>query len=105
VLRQRETDGAFDVAAALRRVLDKAEGVFDVALVDAPAVLDRADAVGAVAVVPDVVLVVEAGRTPRAAIERARTELARESARVVGSILTKHKRFIPQWLYDLLARP
>jgi Mrp family chromosome partitioning ATPase len=99
------TGGApFDVTLVLRRILDQAGMDFDLVLIDAPAILERADAIAAVTVVPHVILIVEAGRTQREALERVRAELARENATVVGSILTKHKRFIPEWLYAWLVR-
>jgi Mrp family chromosome partitioning ATPase len=78
--------------------------LFDVILIDTPPVLQHADAIAATAVVPNVVLVIEAGRTRYEMLDRVRSELSDAGATIVGNILNKHKRFIPGWIYRALVR-
>jgi Mrp family chromosome partitioning ATPase len=92
------------LASGLKRVLSEVEEAFDVVLVDAPPLLTQADAIIAGTVVPRLILVVEAGRTNYEVLERVKRELATEDIRVAGTVLVKHKRFIPRWIYWWLAR-
>lgn len=86
------------LAAGLNRVLREVEDAFDVVLIDAPPLLAQADAIIAGTVVPRLILVVEAGRTSYEVLDRVRRELATEQITVAGTVLVKHKRFIPRWL-------
>jgi succinoglycan biosynthesis transport protein ExoP len=92
------------LATALQRVVSELEHAFDLILIDAPPVLAQADAIIAGSVVPRVVLVVEAGRANYHVLERVKRELATEDIKIAGTVLTKHKRFVPRWLYWWLTR-
>jgi len=92
------------LASGLRRVLSEVEETFDVVLVDAPPLLTQADAIIAGTVVPRLILVVEAGRTDCEVLGRVKRELATEEITIAGSVLVKHKRFIPRWIDWWLAR-
>lgn len=96
--------GEVGPASALKRILNDLAGDFDLVLVDAPPVLEQADAVAAGAVVPRAVLVVEAGRTPHEALDRTRQALAAGDVAVVAAVLTKQPRLIPEWIYRWLVR-
>lgn len=91
-------------AVVLKRILSEVADDFDLVIVDAPPVLEQADAVSAGAVVPRIVLVVEAGRTSYEVVDRARQALAANDINVVAAVLTKQPRVIPEWIYRWLAR-
>ncbi len=95
---------ATGTAPLLKTILGGVAGDYDVVLVDMPPILQRADTVAAVSVVPSVVLVIEAGRARYEMLERVKTELAEAGATIVGTILNKHKRFIPGWVYRMLVK-
>jgi Mrp family chromosome partitioning ATPase len=73
-------------------------------LIDAPPLLEQPDVFDAGTLVPRLMLVVEAGRTSRQALERVRRELDRSNVALLGTILNKHKRYIPGWIYRCLER-
>jgi len=91
-------------ALVLKRILNEVADDVDLVIIDAPPVLEQADAVSAGAVVPRIVLVVEAGRTPYEAVDRARQALAANDISVVAAVLTKQPRVIPEWIYRWLRR-
>ena len=91
-------------AFVVKRILSELAGDFDLLLVDAPPVLEQADALSTGAVVPRIVLVVEAGRTPYEAVDRARQALAANDISIVAAVLTKQPRVIPEWIYRWLPR-
>lgn len=92
------------LAPALEQVLRDVQELFDVVLIDAPPVLSHADAVIAGTVIPRIVLVVEAGRTNLETLDRVKRELATEGLTIAGTLLVKHKRFIPRWIEWWLGR-
>jgi Mrp family chromosome partitioning ATPase len=96
------SDGELDLAPLLERILAEVGQDFDCVLVDTPAILKHADAVVAGSVVPHVVLVVEAGRTRSEVLDRAKRELEREHVAIVATVLNKHRRLIPGWVYRWL---
>lgn len=89
-----------EAAATLRSVLTEVGPAFDVILVDTPAVLERACAVEAGAVIPRMILVVEAGRTPYGMLARVKSQLSTANIAIVGTVLNKHKRYTPRWIYQ-----
>lgn len=91
------------VAEVLRRVVEESSACFDFIVVDAPAVLESAAVVEAGSVVPRLLLVAEAGRTSREAVQRARRRLETAGVEIIGCILNKEKRYMPAWLYRWLA--
>lgn len=92
-----------EAAALLRQLVQEVGDDFDVTLVDTPPILEEACAIGVGAVVPRLILVVEAGRTSYAMLDRVKAELASTSVAIVGTILNKHKRYIPGWFYRWMA--
>jgi Mrp family chromosome partitioning ATPase len=92
------------LAVELDRLLREVEDAFDVVLVDAPPLLTQADAIIAGTVVRTLILVVEAGRTNYEVLDRVKRELATEQITIAGTVLVKHKRFIPRWIDWWLAR-
>ncbi len=90
--------------AGLKRILAEVAGEYDVVLIDAPAILEHADAIAAAGIVSGVVLVIEAGRTRYEVLDRVRRELEGAQANVIAAVLNKHKRFIPGWIYRIFVR-
>ncbi|UCE59448.1 MAG: hypothetical protein JSU63_18640 [Phycisphaerales bacterium] len=89
---------------ALQMILDDAADDFGFMLVDAPPILSHADALLASKVVPTLILVVQAGRSSWEALDRIRRDLESRDVAIFASILNKHKRFIPGWIYRSIAR-
>jgi len=89
-----------EAAVTLRSALAEVGPAFDVILVDTPPVLERACAVEAGAVIPRMILVVEAGRTPYGMLARVRSQLSTANIAIVGTVLNKHKRYTPRWIYQ-----
>lgn len=84
---------------AITRVLRERTPTYNVVLIDAPPVLSSADTMAVCEVVPQVVLVVAAGQTRYEVIERVAHELHEQDVTIVGTILNKHRRVIPNWFY------
>ncbi|MEC9373868.1 MAG: hypothetical protein VYC34_08490 [Planctomycetota bacterium] len=77
---------------------------FDIVLFDAPPALRSVDALAATRIAPALVLVVRAGRTRHEMIERIRRDFEEQKVEILGAVLNRRKRYIPGWLYGLLAR-
>lgn len=88
----------------LSRTLALADDTYDVVLVDAPPFLQSAETVTACQVVPNVVLVVHAGRTRYEVLERIAADIQEQGATLVGTVLSKHRRIIPNWFYTAFLR-
>lgn len=84
---------------AVTRVLRERAPSYNAVLIDAPAVLSSADTMAVCEVVPQVVLVVAAGKTRYEVVERVTNELQDQDVTIVGTILNKHRRVIPNWFY------
>ena len=72
---------------SMRRFLDGAASRYDFVVVDTPPVLAMADPVVIGSLAGGVILCVHAGKTPRAAVIRARDELLRSKVRILGVLL------------------
>jgi Mrp family chromosome partitioning ATPase len=90
--------GRSGMISPLARLLGELEARFDYILLDMPPALQRADVLAVGALVPQVVIVVEAERTHFATLHRIRGDLAREGIAVLGGVLNKRRRFIPRWI-------
>ena len=94
-----------DLCGTARRIVTDLAASHEVILFDAPPILRSADALALAAVVLNVLLVVEAGRTRTEMLDRTRDEIERVSGvQLVGVVLNKHKRLIPAWLYRTFVR-
>lgn len=74
-------------SGTMRRFLEGAMSRFDFVVVDMPPVLAVADAVVLGHLTGGVILCVHGGKTPRAAVIRARDELLRSNVRILGVLL------------------
>lgn len=88
----------------LRHALGRVAARFDAVLIDAPPVLDRAEALAAAAESNGVVLVVEARRTRLEMLSQVRRIFEQEDIPMLGSVLTKQEYPIPGWVYRLLFK-
>ncbi len=91
------------LSRALARVLADTRPCFDIVLVDAPPILEHEAVFEAGRVIPRVILVVEAARSRSQVLERVQRELAVAHIELMGTILNKHRRVIPGWLYHWFA--
>lgn len=71
------------------QVLDALREHADFVVIDTPPVLPVADAIGIGRLVSGALLVVETGRVPLPAVQRAKAELARNQVRVLGMVLNR----------------
>lgn len=90
-------------ATRLRAVLEETRGHFDLCVVDSVAVLEAPTALAVASAVPATLLVVEGSRTRLAAAQRARLELERAGATLIGCVLARPRHPIPRWLYRWLV--
>ncbi|MFN2589012.1 MAG: polysaccharide biosynthesis tyrosine autokinase, partial [Actinomycetota bacterium] len=71
----------------MKRILDDCASVADVVLIDGPPILALADAITLAPMADGVLLVADAQRTHRGAVEHARQQIDRVDARVIGAVL------------------
>jgi capsular exopolysaccharide synthesis family protein len=83
--------GEFVASPRLVRLLDRARPSFDYVLIDSPPVSLVADAAVLAPAVDGVLLVVSAGRTKRDLARRAKDQLERVGARLLGVVLNNAK--------------
>ncbi len=76
---------------------------FDYIVFDAAPVLDFPDSCALAPRVDATLLVVEADRTPVADAQRAKRELERAGARLLGVVLNRHRDYTPRFLRGLLG--
>jgi capsular exopolysaccharide synthesis family protein len=73
----------------MRRLLDDAGEQFDLVVLDAPPILQVADASVLAPLVDGILLVVHAGRVTRESVRQARASLGAVQARILGAVLTR----------------
>ena len=78
--------------------VEKLQDSFDVILVDVPPILESPDVLLAGRVIPQLVLVVGAGKASRESLDLACQQLQEANIKVIGTILNAKKRVIPRWL-------
>lgn len=93
-----------DVTPVLTKIVTDARGEADIILVDTPAILEHGTMLNMGGIIPRMVLVVQAGRTRYEVVRRAQRELNNANIAVVGAVLNKHRRFIPNWIYRSFIR-
>jgi Mrp family chromosome partitioning ATPase len=98
------TRPAGELTEHLRRLLNDVKASFDLVLLDVPPVLASVDSLVVGSVVPQLLLVVEAGRTRYEVVQRAKKELEAEGIEIIATVLNKHRRFVPGWIYRWFIR-
>lgn len=104
IARRAAADGVANLPRAMARVLSEARTGYDVVLVDAPPILDHPETVAACQTIPYVVVVVRAGWTRYEVLERIAAGLDELGATLVGTVLSRHRRIIPNWFYNAFLR-
>ncbi len=93
----------FALTEAVRRIQQELSGAYDLILWDAPPVLEHPDVLALRAVLPNIVLVVESGKARYEVLERIKREFADAGMSLVGTIMVKQRRPIPDWIYRWLV--
>jgi Mrp family chromosome partitioning ATPase len=75
---------------------------FDYALIDCPSISTSPEAAMVAPDVDGVVLVVEADRTKRDQIFRARQTIEMAQGRLMGLVLNRRRHVVPEWFYKRL---
>jgi Mrp family chromosome partitioning ATPase len=94
-----DADTAADGSARLKRL--RAE--FDCVLIDCSPLETSSDVSRVASLVDGVVIMLEAGRTRKAQVERAVSSITSAGGRCLGLVLNKREYPIPRWLYRLLT--
>jgi non-specific protein-tyrosine kinase len=84
------------------RIVQSARKSFHYVIMDSAPVSRFPDAQAICARVDGVILVIEAGITRLQVAQRAKKELEDAGGRIFGVVLTKRKRYIPEWIYKRL---
>jgi len=79
-------------------LLDELAAMGDLVILDAPPVLPYADALTLASKVDRVILVTQADRTQRGHLERAKDELDKAGATILGVVLNRKASHAPPWL-------
>jgi protein-tyrosine kinase len=75
---------------------------FDYIILDVPPVNNYAESIVIATKVDGVILVLESDKTRQQVAIRAKQEMEKAGAKVVGVILNKRKHYIPEWIYKRL---
>ncbi len=89
----------------LRKAVDRLallSGTHDLVIVDLPPVLEYPDAAILAPALDGFLLVLEAEETRRPVALEVRRRLEAAGARLIGAVLNKRRRYIPNWLYRRL---
>jgi polysaccharide biosynthesis transport protein len=89
---------------ALQRMLVQAGADYDVVLVDAPPILEQADAFVVGRAIPHMVLVVRAGQTSEESVGNVRDRMTAANVRIVGAVLNRHRTILPRWISRWLTK-
>lgn len=86
----------------LDRVFDRLRRTFDLILLDTPPILGNVAGVALARKADGVILVVEAERTRAPVVSEARRMLETNAGRVIGAVMNKRRKHIPDFLYRRL---
>ena len=75
---------------------------FDYVILDVPPVNKYAESIVIATKVDGVILVIESDKTRQQVAIRAKQEMEKAGAKVLGVILNKRKHYIPEWIYKRL---
>jgi capsular exopolysaccharide synthesis family protein len=98
----RTTSAKLFKDAKLDTFLHKTVESYDYVILDGPPVLSAALPHVVGPRMDGVVLVIESGKTRRGAALRAKQELEKSGANIIGVILNNRKYYIPRWIYRRL---
>lgn len=83
----------------LKNLIEELKSDFDLILVDSPPLIPYSDASVLSSQVDGVLLVVQSGRTRREDIQQVHATLQDNQAKVLGIVLNRQKRFVPDRIY------
>ena len=81
----------------MERLISELIGQYDVVLLDSPPILAASDGAVLGAMADGVLLVVRAGRTDRAQVQRVISKLGNVNARVLGAVLNDPEAKVPKY--------
>jgi protein-tyrosine kinase len=84
------------------KTLKKMREKFDYVILDVPPVNSYAESIVIATKVDGVILVIESDKTRQQVANRAKQEMEKAGARILGVILNKRKHYIPEWIYKRL---
>jgi len=93
-----------DITPLLGRIITELGPQADIVLVDTPPLLTHAAMLTVGSVVPRMILVVRAGRTSSEVVSRVQREAKNVNIELIGTVLNKHRRYMPGWLYRYFKR-
>jgi capsular exopolysaccharide synthesis family protein len=85
--------------AEIEKLLNRVKEHFTTILIDAPSLKEHPDSLVWAKVADAVLLVVQAHRTRKSAVEAVRHELLDTGCQLLGVVVNRRKYFIPKWLY------
>lgn len=89
-----------EAGAAFEKLLLEANGRFDLVMADIPPVLPKNGGVLFCQKGDGIILVVEAGKSRKPVIKEAVSEVERMGGNMLGFLLNRRKKLIPQWIYQ-----
>jgi len=98
----RRANRVGDDAERLDGLLADLQAEFDLIVFDMPAVQDAGPNDRLAGLLDGVLLVIEAERVRRQVAERTTEQLRRGNVRLLGAVLNKRRRHVPNWLYRTL---
>lgn len=93
----------FELTGAVGRIQKELRGTYPLFLWDAPPALERPDVLSLHAVLTNAVLVVESGHSSREVLERICEEFQAAGINLEGTVMVKHTKPIPGWIYRWLV--
>ena len=87
----------------LCRTIRELEQSFQMVVIDTPPLMDSGDALAAVGLVRQLILVVQSGKTSYDQLNRIRQRLEADGVNIAGAILTQRKRALPRWMERIVG--
>ena len=84
-----------------KQFVDDMRQRFDFTIIDAPPLRANADGIYLSGLVDGVLLVVNAGKTPRWVVQNVQKQIADAGGKIIGVVLNKRRYHVPRWLYNL----
>jgi Mrp family chromosome partitioning ATPase len=99
---KRTDDGLGEMATSLPRLVVEVGRRFDLVVFDLPAAGEASFALRLAGLLDGVLLVIEAERVRGEVAQRVQEALRRSQSAVLGAVLNKRRRYVPEWLYRTL---
>jgi len=86
----------------MKRFLSDVKGMFDHIIIDTPPIITVTDAGILGSIADGVLMVVQAGRTQRGIVKRAKERLHQAHSKILGHVLTNIEYHLPEYIYRYL---